>query len=276
MLYKQFSLRVTVAAFGLTFAAGVNVATAEAVTSADLASHQAFYDLELKSVAGSANLIGIVGKTHYTLEKVCDGWISSENSAISLNYDAGEVLNFISYYEIWESAEGTALTFRYVENSDVDGERYFEGYANSENGVVEAYHSDADGAVRELPSNTLFPIHHMAQLLQRAEAGSPPIQPSNVFFGGASDDALYFASAVTGQKREVAADNVLGLLGQDGYWPLTIAYFSLETLEAEPDYAITFEMQSNGIVRNYVVDYGDFSMRAELKKIDPIDEKKCL
>ena len=56
----------------------------------------------------------------------------------------------------------------------------------------------------------------------------------------------------------------LGEFGQKGYWPVQTAYFKPAAKAAEPEYEINYSIQSNGVVRRYVIDYGDFTIIAEL------------
>mgnify|MGYP001328202008 CR=1 FL=1 len=68
---------------------------------------------------------------------------------------------------------------------------------------------------------------------------------------------------------------LLGELGQKGYWPVQTAYFKPEAKVAEPEYEINYSMQTNGVVRRYVIDYGDFSIIAELMKLEALTVPNC-
>ena len=51
---------------------------------------------------------------------------------------------------------------------------------------------------------------------------------------------------------------MLGELGRDGSRNLHLAYYKPDAVELEPDYEINFTLQDNGVIRQYIVDYGDF------------------
>jgi len=238
-------------------------------------SHFAVYDLDLKSSTSSSNVKTIDGRTSYRLQRSCDGWSAVEDYAIAFGVgDEGRVSNFISHYETWESHAGTAFSFNVVEHSTVNGENSYEGFANIDDGMGEAVFLESVEMSQELPENTVFPIQHMQDLLALARKGKKTHQ-STLFLGGERDDALYFVSSIIGNQKTVSPDELLGRLGQDSYWPLRIAYFNPDAAGAEPDYEIQFDIQENGVIRSYAVDYGDFVMRARLNSIEPVEEKGC-
>ena len=247
--------------------------------AASMASHQAIYELDLKSTTAAAEINSVSGKVHYSIKKVCDGWATSENYAISFGSEKGENVNFISHYKTWESDGNTSFIFEIVENSNASGETSYEGFANQQNGKVEAFHSDGDGSMRQLPDDTVFPLQHMINLLEDAESSTPIIKQSHLFFGGEVSDSLYFISVVMGEKKpatpEKALAKTMGDLAESEFWPLSIAYYEPQSKNAEPAYSISFQLQPNGIIRGYVVDYGTFSMRASLKTLEPIIPEDC-
>ena len=124
-----------------------------------------------------------------------------------------------------------------------------------------------------LPEDTVFPVTHTVQLLERARAGGRFLQ-STLFIGGEEEDALYRVSGVIG-NRKVESDPGLGALGEEGYWPVRLAYFDPASLESRPEYEIELDLQDNGVIRSYLVDYGDFSMAGSLQTIEALQEPDC-
>jgi hypothetical protein len=55
-------------------------------------------------------------------------------------------------------------------------------------------------------------------------------------------------------------------LGSDAFWPVDIAYFDETGNEGEevPEYRIHFKLHENGMSRDLMMDYGDFSMKGTL------------
>ena len=71
------------------------------------------------------------------------------------------------------------------------------------------------------------------------------------------------------------ADIDLGALDGDGVWPVQIAYFKPSTTAVEPEYEIKFWLQPNGVVRQYEINYGDFSIIAGLVTIETVAAPVC-
>ncbi len=58
-------------------------------------------------------------------------------------------------------------------------------------------------------------------------------------------------------------------------WPVEIAYFDPGEGNGEelPSYRITFKLYENGITRDLVMDYGDFSMTGRLVELTPLKDQ---
>ena len=98
---------------------------------------------------------------------------------------------------------------------------------------------------------------------------------ATVFTGAEPDSALMRTSTVVGGWRDEPGDDELGQLGEDGYWQINVAYFKPASTAAEPAYEIAFSMQNNGLVRDYEINYGDFSITANLTSAEPVESQDC-
>ncbi|MGU9962370.1 MAG: EipB family protein [Candidatus Puniceispirillales bacterium WSBS_2018_MAG_OTU23] len=263
-----------IAFFGAFLGIFFRIAASLAATPDALISYQAVYDIELKSSTAATNIKAISGQTHYIFEDVCDGWRSVEDYALSFGFGGDAVSNFISHYETWEAKNGDSFSFSSVENSNIKGTQKYDGFANIYHGVGESYHSIDGGISAELPIDTMFPTSHMLALLKQAKDGARLYQ-SNIFLGGDASSSLYLVSAVMGKKRDTAKLALLGAVGQRDYWPVRIAYFNPNAIAAEPEYEIAFDIQDNGVIQNYSVDYGGFVMQANMTAVKPLDGGDC-
>ena len=125
-----------------------------------------------------------------------------------------------------------------------------------------------------LPADTYFPMRHLNAILDSAEEGKT-ILAASVFTGADPDDALLATNTVIGGWKIEAPAAPLGAFGQKGYWPVQTAYFKPAAKAAEPEYEINYSIQSNGVVRRYVIDYGDFTIIAKLIKLEALDPPDC-
>ena len=67
---------------------------------------------------------------------------------------------------------------------------------------------------------------------------------------------------------------VLDKLSKDKYWPVDIAYFDEANDGGEeiPEYRIAFKLHENGLTRDLLMDYGDFSMKGKLVDLSVFDQ----
>ena len=243
-----------------------------ATAAVELASHRAVYDVGLLKLSSASPVVSVAGRSAYSIQRHCDGWQTVEDFAVSFGLENGQS-DFVSRYETWESASGNAFSFTVHEDSSDEGESRHNGFAQLGGGASVAHFVNGADSTMPLPEGTVFPVTHMRQLLGLAGGGGRFLQ-SVLFLGGDREDSLYRVSGVFGQRR-LESLPALGQLGEDGYWPLRLAYFDPESLESSPEYEIGMEVQENGVIRSYLVDYGDFSMSGSLMKIEPLEEPEC-
>jgi len=235
---------------------------------------RAFYEMELGVADQKSNIQVINGRSAFTLSRDCDGWLSSEDYVIEFGGAEGNVDRVMSSFESWESNAGDKYSFDITEQSSFDAAKDFNGYAIAASDGGEAFFSlGADGPTK-LPANTYFPMRHLTAILRHAESGQK-ILAASVFTGAEPDDALLATNTVIGSWNESHASDVLGGFATQGYWPVRVAYFKPKAKAAEPEYEINYALQPNGVIRNYEIDYGEFTIIAKMLKIEEVEEPSC-
>ena len=254
--------------FALTYAAIV------VAHAANIAGHRAFYEMRMGQVEKNAIVQSVSGRSAFILEKDCDGWRSAEDYIIEFGNSEGRMDRVLSHFESWESDSGDKYSFDIAEKSSFQDDKDFGGYAemNSQGGQA-VFVLDEQSKIA-LPENTYFPIKHIRTIINRAGDGAK-ILAAPVFTGAEPDDALLTTNTVIGGWQRGKADVDLGALDGDGFWPVQIAYFKPSATEVEPEYEIQFWLQPNGVVRQYEINYGDFSIIAGLVTIETIDMPIC-
>ena len=242
--------------------------------SATVIPHQAFYEMQLGKTDHNSNVQAVTGRSAFTLGRDCSGWQSNEDYLIEFEGKEGNANRIISRFKSWESDAGDLYSFEISEESSFQGEKNFSGYANVSPDAGNAYFSTAGDAAMELPADTYFPMRHLNAIIDGAEKGKT-ILAASVFTGADPGDALLVTNTVIGGWKIEAPAAHLGAFGQKGYWPVQTAYFKPAAKAAEPEYEINYSIQSNGVVRRYVIDYGDFTIIAELIKLEALDPPDC-
>ena len=246
---------------------------AEAAAS-KIVGHRAFYELKLGDRAQGAIITNVNGRSVFSVERECDGWRSVEDYMIQFFGEDGAANNLLSHFESWESNNGDMYSFDILEESTMDGRREFGGFVELGGDYSgKAFFSMEPDAPLALPSETMLPIRHVHQLLENAESGRKILR-ANLFTGNEPDIALMQTTTVFGGWRDAPASD-LGQLGDDGYYQINIAYFQPSATTAEPRYEIQFAMQRNGLVREYKINYGDFSIMAELTSAESVNAPHC-
>ena len=241
---------------------------------ATVTPHRAFYEMQLGHADQNSNVQAVTGRSAFTLSRDCRGWRSSEDYVIEFGGKEGDTDRIISRFESWESNAGDMYSFEISEESSFRTKKDFNGYANVTPEVGNAYFSIADEAPMKLPADTHFPMRHLNAIIDGAERGKT-IVAASVFTGADPDDALLATNTVIGGWKTEAPAVRLGELGRKGYWPVQTAYFKPLAKAAEPEYEINFSMQPNGVVRRYVINYGDFTINAELMKLEALTAPNC-
>ena len=273
-LISKFSLRVAKAAILPAGMLAIGLSPLAAGASGPLVAHKAFYEMEMGDKVQNSRIVSVMGRSVFAMERDCTGWRSIEDYMIQFVVENGGADRVLSHFESWEADSGDKYSFDIMEESSFEGRKDFGGFVQLDtDSAGEAVFSTTPDTVVDLPTDTVFPVQHVQHILARAEAGEK-MMSANVFTGAEPDSALMRTSTVVGGWRDAPGDE-LGQLGEDGYWQINVAYFKPAATTSEPEYVIKFEMQRNGLVRGYVIDYGDFSIEASLTSVEPVEPQSC-
>ena len=125
-----------------------------------------------------------------------------------------------------------------------------------------------------LPPGVLFPSAHTILLIDKAQEGENFI--SRQVFDGATDENAVQVSAAIGTKiaADATAANRSPLLLRPG-WRVRLAFFPADKSVEKPDYELGMLLLDNGVSRDMLIDYGDYSIRAKLDDIEPLTKPNC-
>lgn len=245
-----------------------------AANATNIAGHRAFYEMRMGDAEKDAVVQSVSGRSAFILEKDCDGWRSAEDYIIEFDNGEGRTDRILSHFESWESDSGDQYSFDIAEKSSFQDNKEFGGYAEiNANGGEAVFMLDGQRDI-VLPENTYFPMRHIRTIINRAGNGDK-ILTASVFVGAEPDDALLNTNTVIGGWQRGKAEVDLGALDGDGFWPVQIAYFKPSATKVEPEYEIQYWLQPNGVVRQYEINYGDFSIIAGLVTIETVDKPDC-
>lgn len=258
------------------FSAALPMAPAFAVPA--LQAHRAVYDLTLNKASDRSGITGITGRMVYEFNgSACEGYsvkfrfvtqiVTNDNTRLTDQQTT-----------TFEDAEGK--TFSFVTKSFVDQnlDKEVKGVAVREPKGLKVDIDKPEKSSLELAA-TQFPTQHLVELIGKAEKGENFYQ-TNLFDGSEDANKVMTTTVIVGKKTEADKTDpeapALAKLASDKYWPVDIAYFDDTDKSGEevPEYRISFKLHENGITRDLVMDYGDFSMTGKLVNLSLFDQTK--
>lgn len=270
---RESGLRKSFGTLGWCCGVGALAAGALAATSfgaanvhAQLVSHRALYQLELDRSDG--DLVAARGALALEWEAECGAWISQQRLGFLAATADGGTFDFDVRFASWERDDGSELGFtmrRYVDGSVVEEYRGTATMPESGDGAAGYRVPDALDVV--LPAGTMFPTTHLRSILENALAGENFVGYDLFDGAGNPEEALAHVTAVIGQQN---ADDAEPL------WPVALAYYAPTAEDgAPPHFELTFDLEKTGVMRDLVLDYGDFALRANLEDLEMLEAKSC-
>ncbi|WP_139976029.1 MULTISPECIES: cell envelope integrity protein EipB [Brucella/Ochrobactrum group] len=249
---------------------------AHAASTVTLVPHRAVYDLTLDRADEKSGISGLTGRMVYEFNgSACEGYTTNFRFVTRIDMEEQPQRVTDQQTTTFEGADGKS--FRFVNKTFVDKELVKEvrGDAKLEGGKTVVELSKPKENRLDLKA-TQFPTGHMEELIGKAEAGQKFYQTS-LFDASEDADRVVATTVVVGKEQSLPDDEtkVMGKFSKDQVWPVTIAYFDdKEKQDGLPIYRINFKLYRNGITRDLTMDYGDFSMRGKLVKLDVYDAAK--
>lgn len=259
--------------FFLALASPYAATSAEAGAGA-LVPHRAVYDLALDNASDRSGITGLSGRMVYEFAgSACDGYTVTFRFVTRIDTDEASRLTD-QQTSSYEDAEGRSFSF--VTRSFVDKELNSElkGVARAgEEGTVVSLDKPEAKEVRL--EATQFPTHHLKDLLARARKGET-FYETTLFDGSEAADKVMTTTVVIGKEASAGSGDpelkAMAALAQARFRPVDIAYFDLDEAEADgeelPSYRISFKLYENGVTRDLLMDYGDFSLSGTLVDLD--------
>ncbi|KMO21520.1 cell envelope integrity EipB family protein [Methylobacterium platani] len=275
--------------------------SALAAEAVHLAPHRAVYDLSLSGSSGTRAVEGARGRIVFDFSgDSCKGFALQYRQVTVLESSESGTRTSDLRNTTFESGDGRSFRFR--TQSDLNGKAAapVDGSAErSANGVDVTLKQPKRGEMA-VPGEVLFPAAHMRRLIEAARAGQTTVAVK-VFDGSDDGRKVYDTLAVIGPQRAVAADAAKsdpakpdatkpdapkpasvpvdaplrdGAMAAMPHWPVTLSYFSPGEGERTPVYVLAFDLYENGVSGALRLDYGEFSLKGELSRIDLLPESK--
>jgi len=252
----------------LFFIYNVNLAS-----SAQLLSHKATYNLNIQNIKDNSFLEGGQGQTFFQIIENCSGWNIKEDYVLIYQLPNEKTANSFSSYSTFENFIGTNHSFELNEKSQFSGEKSYQGFVEKNKQGISGSIISSSIKKLNLKKDVLFPIEHLLELIKTAKIGKK-ILTKKVFFGNEDEEFIKIVSAFIGKIRNTTLEDFEYLKGKK-IWPIKVAFYKEKSKQENPEYEIYLEIDDLGVVHSYKVDYGNFEIKAFLKKFELLPKKKC-
>ena len=256
--------------------AGLALFAAGTAGAAEIAPHRALYSMNLGATHGDAGVTAASGTMAYQWGETCDGWTVEQRYRLKMGYAESPDVSLSSNFVTWEAKDGLRYRFNQKETRSGDADDEIRGEAKldgpGKGGTVDFEKPESKSL--KLPEGVLFPSAHTIFLIDKAQAGENFL--SKQIFDGATAEGAVLVSAVIGPRVEPDAEAAKKspLLNRPG-WRVRLAFFPADQKAEKPDYELGMLLLDNGVSRDMVIDYGDYSIRAKLDDIEPLPKPGC-
>jgi hypothetical protein len=274
----RFSVVIGSAALALVLPAN---AQAPAEKPPQLAPHRAVYDLSLASSRGARTVESAQGRIAFDFTgDACEGWaLKFRQVTVIQSAESGTKTSDLRTAN-FESGDGKTFRFRNDTGSGEGPAQTVDGNAERKSNALAVRLTAPKPDSATLDGEAVFPNTQMRDLIVAARAGIPTV--SMKLFDGSDDGrTVYETLSVIGRKIEPG--NVDGLeeaAKQEGLtklarWPVTMSYFKPGRRDDTPIYTLGFDLYENGVSRALRLDYGDFSLKGEMTRLELLPGKGC-
>jgi hypothetical protein len=251
--------------------------------AAPLAAHRAIYDFELKDNQRSSGYSAAEGRLAYEITgSVCEGWSVNYRFASRYVQSEGTVQLTDTQLTSWEAGDGSEMR--------LNQKQYVDNALSSENKITvkrKAPLQVADGEITapaaksfKLSPETLFPILFQSALLDDATTGKS--RNTSLVFEGTDGEKPFRVISIIGKRKigdGLSEDAKLvdaAPLKAMSAWPITTSYYpAIDDQSDQPIYQSHYTMYENGVSTDLLFDYGAYSLKGTLKKLELFTSSPC-
>lgn len=250
--------------------------SAHALTTVEILPHKAAYTFEMVSADPGGGIADVTGGMTFEWADACDGWALNQHYLLRISNSDGSQVDISTSNVTWEAKDGLRYRFNIKRGrngtivEDVRGDARLTGQGAG--GAVE--YSKPKPQKISLPAGTKFPTDLMIGQMRAAAKGSR-MQRDLVFEGSTLEGPQTVTTTILPLRAAQESEILQPPLGPNATWPMYVAYFPLETNDGQPETEISLDVQANGVVTKFEVDYGTFKLRAILAKIATLPDTGC-
>ena len=255
-----------------------------------LVPHQAVYVIRLANKKDAVSVTGVRGRMVFEVTgSPCEGYTQNMRMVTRITDERGKQTLSDIRSSTWEKGNGGRFRFTSSQYFDKTLQEVVTGTATRKKNRrhIGVKISKPSEAVLDLPGNVLFPTEHSLAILQAARAGKQQLDV-RIYDGSEQGQGFYQTYSYIGKKilpqndakrsknKSQKALSRLGLAKLPS-WPVAISYFNGKgnSDDTPPSYELSFRLYPNGVSRNLLINYGDFSVHGALDRIKYLRKTRC-
>jgi hypothetical protein len=261
---------------------GPPTAFADASAVLPLASHRAAYDISLidataPPMPSAQTPIAASGLIAYEFRgSACEGYTSNFRQLTQMERSEGEALSMQVNAMSFEDGDGKSMRFQ-VDSQGFQKTPPVAGTATrGADDDLRVVLTKPGAKSLDFGRDVLFPTQHVERLIEAAKKGGGAIQ-ARVYDGSDTGAKIYATMSVVGKppaKPSEDAETATELSGVRR-WPVVVSYFDEASTDSAPEYTLSFDLYENGVSGSLKLDYGQFALRARLRKLEILPESAC-
>lgn len=282
----RFGLRLALMLLAAAWFGGTLTERAQAFAGKEpnkLAAHRAIYEMTLDDARSASGITGIDGRMVFEFTgSECDGYSLNMRMVTQMTDSQGQTNLTDLRSSTWEQGDGQKFRFQSAQylNDKLGDVTMGRAVRVTPNEAVQVKLSQPSTAELNLSGPLLFPTQHSFALIAAARTGQGLFQ-ARVYDGSEKGQKVYDTTAFIGTEVQpgddpklepVAKDKGLGELPS---WPVSIGYFEAKGGDLTPSYQIDFRLYENGVSRELLIDYGDFSIHGTLTSLEYLKAPEC-
>jgi EipB-like len=248
-----------------------------------LVPHRAIYEMTLDDARSASGITGIDGRMVFEFTgSPCDGYSLNMRMVTHMTDSQGQTNLTDLRSSTWEQGDGQKFRFQSAQylNDKLGDVTIGRAVREVANAAVKVKLSQPAHAELNLSGQVLFPTQHSIALIDAARAGQTLFQ-ARIYDGSEKGQKVYDTTAFIGALVQPGQDATLEAIAKEkglgtlASWPVSIGYFEPKGADLTPSYQIDFRLYENGVSRELVIDYGDFSIHGTLTALEYLKAPEC-
>ena len=251
----------------------------------ELAPHRAVYEMRLGDADQKSGIVAVKGRMVFEFQgNACEGYTQNMRFVTEIMDRRGKSTLTDLRSSSWEDGLGKRFRFnsQHYRNRSLQETIKGDAKRDGKKHDVDVALSKPKKQKLRLSDEVMFPNQHSIQLLKFALSGKKVLQ-ARIYDGSEQGKKVFDTTSIIGNentndngKLPLGIPNVDRLDGVQS-WPVAISYFEDGKAVGEglPVYELGFRFYANGVSRNLLINYGDFSIRGALKEIEFFKADTC-